>query len=82
MLQLKKFSDILVYTREEHRGSRHNSRRAPFPTPQLEMRVPLPASSGKDSRHSRRISRGGTLNMKVKRNSRGRATIPKDPEMS
>ena len=41
------------------------------------MRVPFPASSGKDSQHCRRISRGGALNWNVERNSRGRATIPK-----
>ena len=54
----------------------------PFPPPPLEMRVPFPVSSGKDSRPSRRISRGGALNREVERNSRGRATIPKDPQMS
>ena len=46
------------------------------------MKVPFPALSGKDSRRSQRISRGGALNRIVERNSRGRATIPKDPQMS
>ena len=43
------------------------------------MRVPFPASSGEETRHSRRTSRGGALNLKVERNSRCHATIPKDP---
>ena len=46
------------------------------------MRDPFPAWSGKNSRLSRRISRGGALNRKVERNSRGPATIPKVPQMS
>ena len=46
------------------------------------MRVPFPVSSGNDSWHSHRISRGGALNRKVERNSRGHATIPKVPQMS
>ena len=50
------------------------------PPLQLEMRVPFPASLGKDSRRSHRISTGGALHRKV--DSRGRATIPKDPQMS
>ena len=50
--------------------------------PQLEMRVPFPASLGKDSLRSRRNSGGGTLNRKVERNSRSLATIPKDPQIS
>ena len=35
LMQLKKFPDIPVSTREEHRVSRHNSRRAPFCPPHL-----------------------------------------------
>ena len=50
--------------------------------PKLEMRVPFPASSGKDSPHSHSMSGGGALNSKVERNSRGHATIPKVPQMS
>ena len=46
------------------------------------MRVPFTASLGKDSRCSRHNSRGGALNRKVERNSRGPATIPKVPQMS
>ena len=36
--------------------------------------------SRKESQHYRRPSRGGGLNLNLERNSRGRATIPKDPE--
>ena len=65
LLQLKKFPDIPISTGEEHRRSCHNSRRAPFSPPHLEMRVHFPASSGKESRHSCRTSRGGDLNLKL-----------------
>ena len=59
--------------------SHHNSRGGPLSPPQLEMRVPFPASLGKDSRRSRCMSRGGALKRKVERNSRDLATIPKVP---
>ena len=45
-----------------------------------EMRVHFPASLGKESRHSRRTSRGDGLKLKVERNASGHATIPKDPD--
>ena len=45
------------------------------------MRVFFPATSGKESRHSHHISRGGALNRKTKI-SRGRANILKVPQMS
>ena len=80
LMQLKKFPDIPLFTREEHRGSHHNLSRAPFFPPDIEMRVFFPASLGKESHLSHRTSRGGALNLKVERNSRGRATIPKDPD--
>ena len=79
--KLKKFPDILVCTQEEHRGSRHNSRRAPDFPPHLEMRVDLPFSSGKESQRSRHTSRRGGLSLTLKRNSRGRANIQKAPEV-
>ena len=79
LIQLKKFPNIPVSTREEHQGSCHKSRRVLFIPPHLEMRVPFPASSGKKSWHCCRTSRGGSLNLNVERNSRGCATIPKDP---
>ena len=50
--------------------------------PWLEMCVPCPTSSRKDSRRSRRISRGGALHRKDERNSRVHATTPKVPDMS
>ena len=43
------------------------------------MRDPFPASSGKNSQHSRRISRGGALNRKGERKSR---IVPPFPESS
>ena len=81
LMQLKKFPNIPVSTQVEHRRSCHNSRRAPFFPPHLEMRVPFPASLVKESRRSLCTSSGGGLNSKVERNSRSRATIPKDPDV-
>ena len=52
---------------------------SPFSPPHLKMRVQVPALSGKESRYSRHTSRGGGLKVKLERNSRGRATIPKNP---
>ena len=80
MVQLKKFPDIPISTQEEHCGSCHNSRRAPIFPPHLDMRVHFPVSLGKESRRFRHISRGSGLKLKVERNSRGRAIIPKDPD--
>ena len=70
-----------VSTREEHRGSRHNSRRALVFPPHLEISVYFPASSGNEYLRSLRTSRGGGLNLNLERNSSGRATIPKDPDV-
>ena len=69
MLQLKKFPDIPVSTREEA---------GEFPPHPEERRFRLlareedafPAWSGKNSRRSRRISRGGALHRRGERNSR------------
>ena len=69
LMQLKKFPNKPISTREEHRGSHHNPRTAPFFHPHLEMRVPFPTSSGKESWHTRCTSRGGALNLLVERNS-------------
>ena len=52
--QLKTVPNIPDSTQEDHRGSRHNSRGAPFPPSPLEMRICFPSSLGKDSRLSRR----------------------------
>ena len=80
MLQLKKFPDILVSTPEEARESRPHPEE-PVSISYLERRDTFPACSGKNSRRSRRISRGGTLHRKGERNSR---VVPhsQSPKMS
>ena len=80
-MQHIKIPNITISIGEEPQGSCHNSRRAPFFPPHLEMRVHFPASLIKESQHSLHSSRGGGLNLKVERNSRGSATIPKDPDV-
>ena len=45
----------------------------------LERRDPFPAWSGKNSRRSRRISRGGALHRKCERNSRVVPPFPESP---
>ena len=69
MLQLKKFSDIPVCTREEARESRPHTEEPRF---RLLVREEgsFPAWSVKNSRRSHRISRGGALHRKGERNSR------------
>ena len=79
LMQFKKFPDIPVSTREEHRGSCHNSRRAPLFPPHLEMRVHFLASVGKESQRSNRTSRGGGVNLKVERNYRVVPRFQKTP---
>ena len=76
MLQLKKLPDIPVSTREEARQSRPHPEEPRF---RLIVREEgsFPAWSGKNSRRSRRISRGGALHRKGKRNSR---VVPPFPE--
>ena len=69
MLQLNKFSNIPDSTREEAREYAH-IQRSPVSASHLEVRYPFPACSGKNSRCSRRISRGGTLHRKGESNSR------------
>ena len=61
--------------------SRHYSRRALFFCPHLETMVQFPASLGKESLRSCRTSRGGDRNVKLERNSMGRATILKEPNV-
>ena len=56
-------------------------KKSPIFLPHIEMRVHFPASSGKESRCSRPTSVGGRLNLKLERNSRGHATIPRDPDV-
>ena len=78
MLQLKKFPDIPVYTRGEARESRPHAEEPRFHL-LLESRDRFPAWSGKNSRHFRRISRGGSLNRKGERNSRVVPPFPESP---
>ena len=68
MLHLKSFSDIPFSTREEPRGSRAHPEEPRF---RLVARDEgsFPAWSGKNSRRSRRISRGGALHRKCERDS-------------
>ena len=76
MLQLRKLPDIPISTREEARQSRPHPEEPRF---RLIVREEgsFPACSGKNSRRSRRISRGGALHRKGKRNSR---VVPPFPE--
>ena len=62
-LQLKKFPDIPVPTREEARESRPHPEETRFRL-LARRRDPFPACSGKNSRRFRRISRGGALDRK------------------
>ena len=78
MLQLKKFPDIPVSTRVEAREYRPHPEEPRFRL-QLERSDPFPAWWGKNSRHSRRISRGGALHRKGERNSRVGPPFPESP---
>ena len=69
LLQLKRFPDIPVSTRENARESRPHPEE-PRSRLLARWRDPFPACSGKNSRRSRRISRGGALHRKGERNSR------------
>ena len=70
--------DIPVSTREEGRESRAHPE-VPHFRLLLERRDPIPAWSGKISRHSRLISRGGALPRKGERNSRVVPSFPESP---
>ena len=69
MLQLKKFPDIPVSSREEAGEPSPHSDEPCFRLLAREEGS-FPCVSGKNSRRSRRNSRGGTLNSKGERNSR------------
>ena len=69
MLQLKSSPTYPSPLERKHEGPAH-FQRSPVSASQLEMRDPFPVWSGKNFRHSRRISRGGTLHRKGERNSR------------
>ena len=76
LLQLKKFPDIPVSTREEARESRPHPEEPCFCLLDR-WRDPFPACSGKNSRRFPRISRGGALHRKGERNS---SVVPPFPE--
>ena len=65
----------------KHGGPAH-IQRSPISASYVEMRDPFPVSSGKDSRRSRRISRGGALNRKGERNSRVVPTFQSPSDVS
>ena len=62
----------------KHEGPTH-IQRSPVSASYLERRDPFPAWSGKNSRRSRRISRGGALHRKGERNSRVVPPFPESP---
>ena len=78
MLQLRKFPAIPVSTPQEARESRPHPEEPRFCL-LLERRDPFPAWSGKNSRHSRCIPRGGALHRKGERNSRVVPPFPESP---
>ena len=78
MLQLKKFPDIPVSTREEARESRPHPEEPRFRLLAREEGS-FPCVVGKEFRHSRRISRGGALLRKGERNSRVVPPFPESP---
>ena len=81
LLQLKKFPDIPVSTREEARESHPNPEEPRFRLLAREVGS-VPAWSGKNSRRFRRISRGGALHRKGERNSRVVPPFPETPDVS
>ena len=78
LLQLKKFPDIPVSTREEARESRPDPEEPRFRL-LARRRDPFPACSGENSRRFRPISRGGALHRKGERNSRVVPPFPETP---
>ena len=80
-LQLKKFPDIPVSTREEARESRPHPEEPCFRLLAREEGS-FPCVVGKNSRSSRRISRGGALHRKGERNSRVVPPFPESQDVS
>ena len=78
LLQLKKFSNIPVSTREEARESRPHPEEPRFRL-LARKEESFPCVFGKESRHSRRISRGGALQRKGEGNSRVVPPFPESP---
>ena len=78
MLQLKKFQDIPDSTREEARESRPHPEEPRFRLLAREEGS-FPCWLGKNSRRSRRISRGGAFHRKGERNSMVVPPFPESP---
>ena len=78
MLQVKKFPDIPVSTRDEARESLPHPEEPRFRLLAREEGS-FPAWSGKNSRRSCRISSGGALHRKGERNSRVVPPFPESP---
>ena len=78
LLQLKKFPDIPVSTREETRESRPHPEEPRFSL-LARKEVSFPCVVGKSSRRFCRISRGGALHRKGERNSRVVPPFPESP---
>ena len=78
MLQLKKFPTYPFPLERKHESPTH-IQRSPVSASYLERWDPFPAWSGKNSRRSRRISRGGALHNKGERNSRVVPPFPESP---
>ena len=77
LLQLKNFPDTPVSTREEAGESSPHPKEPRFRL--IPRRDHFPAWSGKNSRRSRRILRGGALHRKGERNSRVVPPFPESP---
>ena len=90
LLSLERVLDMLDATQKVLQHTHLHSRgilrvptqlkKSPVSLPHFEMTVHFPTSSGKDFWPSHHTARGNGLNLKVERNARGRATIPKDPD--
>ena len=78
MLQLKKFPDIPVFTREEARESRPHPEEPRFRLLAREEGS-FPCVVGKEFRRFRCISRGGALHRKGERSSRVVPPFPESP---
>ena len=79
MLHLKKFPEIPMYTRQEARETCAHPDEPRFRLIAREEGS-FPAWSGKNSRRSRRISRGVALHRKGERNSRVMPPFPESPK--
>ena len=78
MLQLKKFPNKTVSTREEARESRPHPEEPRFGL-LARKEGSIPCVHGRETRRSRRISRGGELHRKDERNSRVFPPFPETP---